>query len=102
ISRQLCCSCPNNIYGWGGRRLCPTSGSCQCDKEDQPHITNKVNSLHASYLPFFSIFAQVSFRFTVRLRTGFSVVESLSTQKYPRRSNWKREPTSAVVRSGST
>ena len=38
-------------------------------------------------LPFFSIFAHASFKFTVKLNTGFSDVESLSTQKYPSRSN---------------
>ncbi len=37
---------------------------------------------------FFSIFAQVSFSATVRLKTGLLGVESGSAQKYPRRSNW--------------
>ena len=34
------------------------------------------------------IFAQASFSVTVRLNTSFAAVESASTQKYPRRSNW--------------
>ena len=37
---------------------------------------------------FFSILAQVSFRATVRLKTGLAGVVSGSAQKYPRRSNW--------------
>src|SRR5690606_32447528 len=46
-----------------------------------------------SYLPDrFSILAQVSRSVTVRLNTGRSGVESLSTQKYPNRSNWYRDP----------
>ncbi len=36
---------------------------------------------------FFSIFAQVSFNATVRLKTGLPGLESRSTQKYPSRSN---------------
>ena len=36
----------------------------------------------------FSILAQVSFRASVRLNTGLPGVESGSTQKYARRSNW--------------
>ena len=51
----------------------------------------------------FSIFAQLSFNVTVRLKTSFSGVESrLSTQKYPSRSNWYRLPGAAAFRLGST
>ncbi len=41
-------------------------------------------------LPYwlFSIFAQVSFKLTVRLKTNRPSSESGSTQKYPWRSNW--------------
>ena len=49
-----------------------------------------------------AIFAQVSFSETVRLKTGFSVVESGSVEKYPWRSNWKRSPGLVCARSGST
>ena len=37
----------------------------------------------------FSIFPHVSRKVTVRLKTSLSGVESLSTQKYPTRSNWR-------------
>src|SRR5215472_7320393 len=50
----------------------------------------------------FSIFAQVSRKGTVRLNTRRSVVVSESTQKYPRRSNWKRSPASAFASDGSS
>ncbi len=43
---------------------------------------------HFGCLPRFSILAKVSLSVTVRLKTGFPGVESGSTQKYPRRSNW--------------
>lgn len=38
---------------------------------------------------WFCCFDQVSFNDTVLLKTIFSVVELVSTQKYPIRSNWK-------------
>ena len=43
--------------------------------------------LNSDYFPFFSIFAQVSASVTARLKTSLPGVESLSTQKYPSRSN---------------
>ena len=43
---------------------------------------------HFGCLPRFSILANVSLSVTVRLKTGLPGVESGSTQKYPRRSNW--------------
>ena len=50
----------------------------------------------------FSIFAHVSRKVTVRLKTSAFGFESRSTQKYPCRSNWNRSPAFAVFRPGST
>src|SRR5580704_3567599 len=47
----------------------------------------KCTGPHLFGVCFFSTFAQVSFRATVRLNTGLPGFESESTQKYPRRSN---------------
>jgi hypothetical protein len=44
--------------------------------------------LWCSYFFFFSILAQVSRNVTARLNTSAPGAESLSTQKYPSRSNW--------------
>src|SRR3954451_24076422 len=52
--------------------------------------------------PRCSIRPQASFSVTVRLKTRQAAVESGSTQKYPRRSNWYRVPGSAVLTLGST
>src|ERR1700686_4355056 len=57
--------------------------------------------LYTDYF-LFSILAQVSFRATVRLKTGFPGAESGSTQKYPSRSNWKRLPAVALASDGSS
>src|SRR5262245_44956570 len=51
---------------------------------------------------FFWIFAQVSRSVTARLNASFPGAESLSTQKYPSRSNWNLSPTFAVLRLGSS
>ncbi len=51
-------------------------------------VCNKVKAARSPLYCFFSIFAQVSFNATVRLKTGLLGVESGSAQKYPRRSNW--------------
>ena len=42
----------------------------------------------SDYFFFLLIFAHVSRKDTMRLNTSFSLEESLSTQKYPNRSNW--------------
>jgi hypothetical protein len=51
------------------------------------YCSGRRGSLRTDYF-FFSIFAQVSFNATVRLKTDLAGVESESAQKYPRRSNW--------------
>ena len=52
--------------------------------------------------PFAATFAQVSLSETGRLKTGGSPGVSESTTKYPRRSNWKRDPAAAPLTEGSS
>src|SRR5437763_487225 len=53
----------------------------------QPSLIDGDISTRKKVQPHFT-FAHVSFSVTVRLNTSLSRVESGSTQKYPRRSNW--------------
>src|SRR5205823_3394591 len=46
---------------------------------------------------FFCIFAHVSRSVTARLKTGLPGFESLSTQKYPSRSNWNLLPAGSTA-----
>ncbi len=50
-------------------------------------VVEQTSQTKDDHFDFFSILPHVSRSATVRLNTGFSGVESLSVQKYPRRSN---------------
>src|SRR5262245_29955823 len=64
----------------------------------RPHRDRASDQRH---FPFFSILAHVSRSVTARLNTSFPGAESLSTQKYPRRSNWNVLPTGEPATDGS-
>src|SRR5262249_40598040 len=73
----------------------------------ETHETHEMRSLRFLFVCFvvyffFCIFAQVSRSVTTRLKTGFPGAESLSTQKYPSRSNWNLSPTAAFFKPGSS
>src|SRR4051794_26784582 len=75
-------------------------GPCDLAPEDVPAAGSGPDA-PCGY-PLLSILAQVSFKLTVRLKTGRPGVASGSTQKYPRRSNWYREPGAGAATLGST
>ena len=71
---------------------------------DHPGLPGPISSLNPLRLAslFFSILAHVSRSVTARLNTNFPGVESRSTQKYPRRSNWNVLPTAEPATDGSS